>query len=149
MSGPKAPEIPWLNGTTSRTLDQSGQVIAEFVLVLFTLVLVLFAILELGLVLNAKLALASAAREIARICAVEGGYTGKAVERAEAVIISTGLEPDLIQLSVVPKQAIYGTDINVSLSYDYRVKSPVVSVITGAEVSLKAKAVTRSEFVPR
>ncbi|HHT84753.1 MAG TPA: DUF4320 family protein [Firmicutes bacterium] len=131
------------------TSDESGQAIAEFVLVLFTLILVLFAILELGLVLNAKLALASAAREIARICAVEGGFVGNAIQRADSVIESTGLEPDLLELIVFPKQAIYGTDINVTLSYDYRVKSPVVSVIAGSRVTLRAKAVTRSEFVPR
>jgi Flp pilus assembly protein TadG len=146
LSGLKAPGSKHVHRAL---LDQSGQAIAEFVLVLFALILVLFAILELGLMLNAKLALASAAREIARICAVEGGYVGKAIQRADSVIESAGLEADRIDLAVVPKQAIYGTDINVSLSYDYRVKSPVVSVIAGPTVTLRAKAVTRSEFVPR
>ena len=50
------------------TSDESGQAIAEFVLVLFTLILVLFAILELGLVLNAKLALASLPGDSKDLC---------------------------------------------------------------------------------
>jgi hypothetical protein len=137
------------SGAAFELSDESGQAIAEFVLVLFTLILVLFAILELGLLLNAKLALASAAREIARVCAVEGGYVAKAMERVDSVIKSTGLEPDLIELTVKPKEAIYGSDIYVSLSYDYRVKSPVVSAIAGNRITLRARAVTRSEFVPR
>ncbi len=98
------------SGAAFELSDESGQAIAEFVLVLFTLILVLFAILELGLLLNAKLALASAAREIARVCAVEGGYVAKAMERVDSVIKST---------------------------------------IAGNRITLRARAVTRSEFVPR
>jgi len=135
--------------TPEELSPEAGQAIAEFAIVLFVLILILFAILELGLVLNAKLALASAAREIARICAVEGGYVGKAKQRVTAVIESTGLEPDRIDINITPRQAIYGTDISVRLSYDYPVKSPVVSVVSGTTVTLRAKAVTRSEFVPR
>jgi len=128
---------------------QDGQTIAEFALVFSMLTLVLFAILELGLVLNAKLVLTSAAREIGRICAVEGGYTGRAPHMVDEVLESTALDKNAIKVNITPKQAIYGTTINVMLSYNYRVRSPVISAISNANVLLKAKAVTRSEFVPR
>ncbi len=138
-----------LPGKGNEAGSERGQVIAEFAIICFVLILFLFAILELGLVLNAKLALASAAREIARVCAVEGGYVGSAQTRVVAILLSIGVEPDKINLEIIPKQAIYGTDINVSLSYEYSVKSPVVSAVSGTTVTLTAKAVTRSEFVPR
>ncbi len=129
--------------------DQSGQAIAEFAIVLFVLVLILFGVLELGLILNAKLVLGSATREIARICAVEGGYSDRAVQRISSVIESTGLKEECVDMTVSPKQAIYGTDITIKMTYDYLVKSPVISSISGASIMLTTKAVTRSEFVPR
>ncbi len=131
----------------SKLSHEAGQAIAEFVLVLFVLILVLFAILELGLLLNAKLVLASAAREIARICAVEGGYVGNAPKRVAILLESTQLGD--IEVSITPRQAIYGTTIYVHLSYDYPVKSSVISAISRSKITLTAKAVTRSEFVPR
>lgn len=129
--------------------NQDGEAIAEFALVFSILILVLFAILELGLVLNAKLVLTSAAREIARICAVEGGYKGRAPQIIDEILESTSLDKNAIQMNITPKQAIYGTTINVRLSYTYRINSPVISAISNPSVLLRAKAVTRSEFVPR
>jgi hypothetical protein len=67
----------------------------------------------------------------------------------EEVLESTALDKNAIKVNITPKQAIYGTTINVMLSYNYRVRSPVISAISNANVLLKAKAVTRSEFVPR
>ena len=87
--------------------DESGQAIAEFVLVLFTLILVLFAILEAGLLLNAKRPCIGR-QEIARVCAVEGGYVAKAMERVDSVIKSTGLEPDLIEATSSPRRPYTG-----------------------------------------
>jgi Flp pilus assembly protein TadG len=129
--------------------NQDGEAIAEFALVFSMLILVLFAILELGLVLNAKLVLTSAAREIGRICAVEGGYKGRAPQMVDEILESTSLDKNAIEVNITPKQAIYGTTINVRLSYRYRVKSPIISAISDSSVFLRAKAVTRSEFVPR
>ncbi len=129
--------------------NQAGQAVAELAVTLFILVLVLFSILELALVLNTKLALASAAREIARVCAVKGGWTEEASPLISGIIEATGLSSNDVEIDIAPRQAIYGTVINVSLSYDYRVKSSVVASISRRSITLTAKAVTRSEFVPR
>jgi len=129
--------------------EEDGQAIAEFGLVAFLLVVILVSILEMGLLLNAKLVLSASAREIARICAVEGGTTSRAEEVLTRILESTGLSSSEIQVTITPRQAIYGTIIYVSLSYDYRIKSPLVSALTGPTVTLTSKAVTRSEFVPR
>lgn len=109
----------------------------------------LFAILEIGLLLNAKLALSSSAREIARLCSVEGGYTAKVSQTVPSILDAAGLTPSSVTVKVEPKQAIYGTTIRVNLECNYAVKSPLISIITGSRLTVTAKAVTRSEFVPR
>ncbi|MGI6163181.1 MAG: TadE/TadG family type IV pilus assembly protein [Bacillota bacterium] len=132
-----------------RLNHQAGQAVAELAVTLFILVSFLFSILELGLMLNAKLVLASAAREIARVCAVKGGWTEEASLLISGIIEATGLSTGDVEVDISPRQAIYGTVINVRLSYNYRVKSAVIAAISRPGVTLTAKAVTRSEFVPR
>jgi Flp pilus assembly protein TadG len=129
--------------------EETGQAVAEFSMVVFLLVLILFSILETGLLLNEKLVLTSAAREVARVCAVEGGKTQGALSRLEELLTLSGIEPSRVSADITPNQAIYGTTIRVSLEYDYEVLSPVVSSVIGGTITLTAKAVTRSEFVPR
>ena len=138
------------NPLGSRLLRETkGQAVAEFSLVVFLLVLVLFTILEVGLLLNDKMVLMSAAREVARICAVEGGRTSGATERLMDLLHAGGIDPAAVNANIRPTQAIYGTTIYVDLSYDYLVKSPVVRSISGPVIPVTARAVTRSEFVPR
>jgi len=123
--------------------------VAEFSLVVFLLMLVLFTILETGLLLNDRLVLTSAAREVARVCAVEGGRTQNALARLDELLRAAGINPEAVSVSILPSQAIYGTTIAVDLSYVYKVRSPLVRSIAGTEIAVSAKAVTRSEFVPR
>ncbi len=129
--------------------DSEGQALVEFSLVVFLLVVILFSILEGGLILNAQTVLTSAARETARVCAVEGGRTSGALQRLRDSLTAGGIDPDEVTALISPGQAIYGTTIRVELQYDYKVVSPVVRAIVGTSIPLTSKAVTRSEFVPR
>lgn len=129
--------------------DQKGQAIAEFALVLGILVIVLFSIVEMGLVLNSKLVLTSCARETARVCAVEGGNTANARKMLFDNLSAAGISTDEVKVVIIPNQAIYGTVITVSIEYQYKVKNPMVAALLGPTMSLSARAVTRSEFVPR
>lgn len=129
--------------------ETRGQALVEFSLVVFLLVVILFSILEGGLVINAKTVLTSAARETARVCAVEGGRTPGALQRLSDSLTAGGIDPDEVTAFISPGQAIYGTTIRVELQYDYKVVSPVVRAIVGDSIPLTSKAVTRSEFVPR
>ncbi len=110
---------------------------------------VLFSILETGLLLNDKMVLTSTAREVARVCAVEGGRTANALARLNELLASAGMDMSLVTANISPGQAIYGTTITVDLGYSYQVKSPVIGSIMGYTIGLTAKAVTRSELVPR
>lgn len=78
---------------------ESGQAIAEFSIVVFLLVLVLFSILEIGLLLNDKLVLTNAAREVARVCAVKGGKTQEAADRLVELVAAAGMDPDAVEAS--------------------------------------------------
>ena len=129
--------------------EQAGQAVAEFSPVIFLLVLVLFSIVETGLLLNDRMVLMSAAREVARVCAVEGGKTAGALARLNELLTSAGISPSSVTASIWPNQAIYGTTIHVELSYSYEVKTPVFRTLAGATIPVSAKVVTRSEFVPR
>lgn len=129
--------------------DEKGQAVAEFSLVVFLLVTILFSILETGLLLNEKMVLTSTAREVARLCAVEGGRTPNALALLNDLLSSAGLDMSSVTATIMPGQAIYGTTITVNLEYSYKVKSPVIGSLLGHTVDLTAKAVTRSEFVPR
>jgi len=129
--------------------NERGQAIAEFALILWILVVMLFSIIEMGLMLNSKLVLVSCAREAARMCAVEGGNTASVRQVLYDNLSSAGIGEDEVSVTIAPNQAIYGTMIRVNLEYRYRVKSPVVAALVGPTISLTARAVTRSEFVPR
>lgn len=129
--------------------SSEGQVLVEFSLVIFILVLILFSILEGGLVMNAQMALSYAARETARVCSIEGGRSEGALLRLEETLRGCGIDFEDVAFDISPKQAIYGTTIRVQLVYEYRVLSPVMRGIAGESMHLTAKAVTRSEYVPR
>ncbi len=129
--------------------NEKGQAVAEFSLVVFLLVTVLFSLLEVGLLLNDKLVLTSAAREVARLCAVEGGRTPNALDRLNGLLSSAKMDLSSVTTNISPGQATYGTTITVDLRYSYKVKSPMIATIIGDTIGLSAKAVTRSEFVPR
>lgn len=91
--------------------NDDGQALVEFSLVVFLLVVILFSILEGGLLINAKTVLTSAARETARVCAVEGGRTPGALQRLSDSLASGGIDPDEVTALISPGQAIYGTTI--------------------------------------
>ncbi len=143
MTKPKALMLP---GFVS---NERGQAVAEFSLVIFLLMTVLFSLLEMGLLLNDKLVLTSTAREVARLCAVEGGRTANALSRLNELLSSAKMDLSAVTVNISPGQAIYGTTITVDLHYAYKVKSPMIGTIIGNTIGLSAKAVTRSEFVPR
>lgn len=128
---------------------EEGQALVEFALVVGLLAFLLFSVLELGLALNARLVLTSVARETARNAAVSGGRTPEVVDRMKESLRLCGIDPNEVDWTISPGQAIYGTRITVRLSYSYRFTVPLVSAVAGRTVPISVEVVTRSEFVPR
>lgn len=127
--------------------DERGAALVEFVLVAGLLFLIIFAALDLGLMLNARLVVASAARAGARYAAVEGGATAAVTERIEGQLRLGNIDPDLAEIEIRPRRAAYGSTLRVSISYDYPLITPVVRAVVGPRIPLKSQVVTRSEKV--
>lgn len=127
--------------------DEGGASLVEFVLTLGVVCLLLFALVELGFMLNAKLVMVSAAREGARRAAVEGGATGQVLERIEHQLRMGRIDPRHVRVDITPRTASYGTSIRVKLEYPYRVMIPMVRALVGEEVPIGAEMISRSEKV--
>lgn len=125
----------------------SGAVTVEFVLVATVLFVILFSVIELAFVFNAKLLLVGAAREGARRAAVEGGATDGAYAAIQDYLALGTIEPGAVLVTISPRQASYGTTIRVALSYDYPVVTRFLEPILGEEITLTAEVVTRGEKV--
>jgi hypothetical protein len=124
-----------------------GSVAVEFVLVIGLLTAVLFLTLELGLALNVRLIVASAAREGARRAAVDGGDTPGARQAIGRQLSLTSLIEGEAEVGITPASASYGTMITVSVEVSHRWRSPIVRSILGPEIIIRGEAVSRSEKV--
>jgi len=119
----------------------------EFVLVAGLLFLIFFSIVDFGLALNARLVVTTAAREGARRAAIEGGATEGAYGKIKEQLALGRIDPSQASITITPRTATYGTTITVTVSYPYKVISPVVQAITGPELLLKAEILARSEKI--
>lgn len=122
-----------------------GSAVAEFVLVLPIMMVLLFGIMEFGLVLNAQLVLDATARDAARRSAIEGGATRKVYERIEQQLMVGGIKPEEVDVYISPWTAPYGHTIRVRLTYEYPLMIPTIRAIVGKSVTLKSEVITRSE----
>jgi Flp pilus assembly protein TadG len=94
-------------------------------IVLPLLLLILFGIIDFGLMLNRQLLLTEAAREGARVAALDGSESDVR-DRVEAVL---GVAPSTFEVSTCPAGASASADASVSLSYAYETKTPLGSVM--------------------
>ncbi len=118
---------------------ERGQTVVEFALILPVLVLVLFGIAEFGRALSAYLTIQNAAREGARLAITGAGDADiEARVREKAEYLGGAGDPAVLTVSVQPDPASRqaGTDVTVSVYYRFRFIAPVISNITGQEVTL-------------
>lgn len=125
--------------------DRSGTAMVEFVIVVGIVLLLLFAVVDIGLLLNAQLTLTAAVREGARRAAVEGGATAGAYERVFAQLSLGNVDPAKASVEIHPRWAPYGSQVRVSVAYPYLPATPLVRAIAGNKIELRATAVSRSE----
>lgn len=123
-------------------LNNRGQSMVEFALLLPVLILILFGIIEFGRVFNASLAGAAAAREAARLAAVgdagSASATVKAIAGPTAVVAFTPeLEPGEVRL--------IGTRVTATVTSKVAIPTPVISSIIGSEINLTSTADMRVE----
>jgi len=126
---------------------ESGAALVEFALVGSLVILILFAVVELGMLVNARLVLAAAAREGVRRAAVEGGDTARVRQRIAEELRLGGIDADQVNVTIRPRNATYGTTVTVRLEYGYRLVTPILREVVGGLVPLAAEVSARSERV--
>lgn len=119
----------------------------EFTLSAGLLFLLLFGMMDLGLALNAKLVVATAAREGARRAAIEGGETPAVLERIAAQLALGRIDEERAEVQVSPHTASFGNGISVIVEVPYRFISPAIQSLAPNGVTLRSEAITRSERV--
>ncbi len=131
----------------ARRERDSGAATMEFVLVGGVLILLAFALLDLGLALNAKLVLTQAARTGLRQACVDGGASPRALQAIGEQLQSGGIDPATAEVVISPRSASYGTMIRVTLAHDHRLRTPLAAVVGRSQVRLRATLIGRSEYL--
>jgi Flp pilus assembly protein TadG len=108
-----------------RKNNERGQAVVEFAVILPVLLLILFSILQFGIVFNNYIQVTAAAREGARKAAVSRGLGTSGATNA-AIAAAKGAAPglDQSQLTVtLPGSPSFaaGTDVTVQVSYPYSI----------------------------
>lgn len=137
-----------------RLRDQRGSVMVEFALVAPLLILILIGIMVLGVVINAKIVVAGAAREAGRTWAiVKNDHVAR--EKAAEAIVSGGLKAHADgQTLFNPHQDVQfmrqGDYIQVSVAYRQPTFVPLLGELmgtsgTGGYLTLRSQAIFRVE----
>jgi Flp pilus assembly protein TadG len=102
--------------------NEQGQTMTEFALVLPVLALILFAVLQFGIVFNNYVTLTDATRAGARKAAVSRDDPNRDAD-VMAAVRSSASDLDGSKLSVSPPTSTWdsGTDVTVTASYPYSI----------------------------
>jgi Flp pilus assembly protein TadG len=132
-----------IHSEVRRSHDQRGQAMVEFALVLPVLAILIVAIAQLGLLLNAYLEVTDAARVGARKASVSRtGGGGAAAAIAAARESTSSLDQDDLDVTVTPQPWAKGTPIEVRVTYPVSIDIFGLVVKSGV---LEAEATARSQ----
>lgn len=122
---------PWPPGNQSR-----GQATVEFALLLPVVVVLLMTVIQVGVLVRARIMVTHAARESARVAAV--GSPNAEITRA--AVVSGGLAPNRVSVEVRPN----GEVVTVVVHYRAPTNLPFVGALID-DVDLSATATMRRE----
>ena len=121
-----------------------GQAVLEFALVLPILLLLLFGIIEFGIVFHDNLVLNQAAREGARLGAVGG--TDEEI-RMTVERVAASLDPARLQLEIDPpeEERLRGDRLRVEVRYSVPIVTPIMAEFLPNPYPLAAAVTMRVE----
>lgn len=128
-----------------RPPGERGTATVEFALAASLLLLFLYALVDLGLLLHARLALIQAARAGLRQAVVDGGASRRAYAVIQEQLAAAGLDGPRTAVAIRPRRASYGTLVRVALAHDYRFRTPLTRLAGGKGVRLRVILLARSE----
>ena len=126
---------------------RQGTAVLEFVLVAGFLFLLTFSMVDFGLLLNQKLVMTHAAREGARRAAIDGGATPRAYETVEEQLKSGGIDPEAAEITILPREANYGTPVTITVTAQYETISSALRLFGLRSVPLSVELTSRSEYL--
>lgn len=118
-----------------------GQAVVETALILPVIILLFFGLIEFGRAISSYMIIQNAAREGVRL-----GITGASDSEivAKVLDLSSNLEgfddPDRLMVTIQPdsSERFAGRDLEVTVTYWFRVVVPVISNIIGEKIRLRA-----------
>ncbi len=123
---------------------KKGQAIVETALILPIILLILMGIIDFGLMFNNYLVISNAAREGARNAAVGSSDTNI---RSMILNITTTLDQAQLTTTIYPSELLRkkGEEVTVTVEYDNRLITPIISAIVPNPLHIRAKTVMRIE----
>lgn len=131
--------------TRGKIGESRGAAAVEFVLIAGVLIFLVFALLELGMLLSTRIVLIQAARAGVRQAVIDGGASVKAVEVIQKQLRDGGLDPNRFDVTIIPRHASYGTIIRVTLAHDYPLKTPLIRALGRQSLRFTVSLLGRSE----
>lgn len=125
-------------------MKKKGQSLVEFAIILPILVLIIFGIIEFGLLMNSYIVIQSASREGARI-GIVGGTDEDILDSVYTA--ASNLDINRINVNINPNEGSRkpGDTLTVQVEYDYDILMPVISNLLGDSIRLRAKTSMRVE----
>jgi len=116
----------------------------EFAIILPILVLIIFGIIEFGLLMNSYIVIQAASREGARI-GIVGGTDEDILDSVYTA--ASNLDINRINVNINPNEGSRkpGDTLTVQVEYDYDILMPVISNLLGDSIRLRAKTSMRVE----
>lgn len=124
-------------------VNQKGQSLVEFAIVLPLILLILLGIAQFGMMFNSYLTIQNATREGARV-----GIVGGTNNEINQSIISTSpnLKAENLTIHINPTQdRKSGETLTVQIVYNYPLSVPIINNIFGKTIQLNAKTSMRIE----
>jgi len=123
---------------------KSGQSIVETALILPIIVVILAGIVDFGLMFNSYLVISNASREAARSAAVGGTDTSinVSINSLTSTLSSASLKKNIYPAEALRKK---GDEVVVTIEYDYKLITPILSAVVPNPVHLKSKTAMRVE----
>lgn len=116
----------------------------EFAIILPILVLIIFGIIEFGLIMNSYIVIQSASREGARV-GIVGGTDEDILNFVQTA--ASNLDRNRITVNINPNEGTRksGDILTVEVRYDYNIIMPIIRNILGGNIRLRAKTSMRVE----
>lgn len=122
--------------------NNRGQTLVEFALIIPIFLLLVFGMMDFGIVLNQYLVVTEAAREGARSAAV-GNSDSDSI--AAARVAAATIDQGQLQVTVTPAAKISGSPVTVTVSNPVTIVTPLISAFFPANFQVQGVAIMRVE----